>query len=161
MIYSCIWINFFSAIKKQCNHIWCIFNLYLIFVGSWGLIFKKKSMLGALASLNDAILTNFDRAIFNTILISTIADMCYQSFHAVMGRWYCINLSGCSTDSSPLLLSVSPIVKLSRLNKLFLILILVMILFYFLVHFLSFYVKVLLSRLDFWEAFNYIDCPWS
>lgn len=27
--------------------------------------------------------------------------------------------------------------------------------------FLSFYVKVLLSRLDFWEAFNYVECPQS
>lgn len=30
--------------------------------------------------------------------------------------------------------------------------------FSFLVQFLSFYVKVLLSRLDFWEAFNYVEC---
>lgn len=30
--------------------------------------------------------------------------------------------------------------------------------FSFLVQFLSFNVKVLLSRLDFWEAFNYVEC---
>lgn len=79
-------------------------------------------------------------------------QICFIRNSTVMGR------RGCSIDSSPLLLSVSPIVKLSRLNRLFLILILVMIFFSFLVQFLSFYVKVLLSRLDFWEAFNYVEC---
>lgn len=80
-------------------------------------------------------------------------QICFIRNSTVMGR------RGCSIDSSPLLLSVSPIVKLSRLNRLFLILILVHDDFFsFLVQFLSFYVKVLLSRLDFWEAFNYVEC---
>lgn len=80
--------------------------------------------------------------------------ICFIRNSTVMGR------RGCSIDSSPLLLSVSPIVKLSRLNRLFLILILVMIFFFSSTIFI-FLCQGIIVKARFLRAFNYVKCPWS
>lgn len=88
------------------------------------------------------------------ILISTISDMFYQKFNRhgkkrMFNRLLAIVII-CFPNCKAL--KIKQVISNFDIGDDF---------FSFLVQFLSLYVKVLLSRLDFWEAFNYVECPQS